>query len=137
MSSSATRRLVEVSGAEALWLLASTPLGRLVYERREGVVLRPAAHLLENGRLIVRAPAPATLPDGSPEATYQADEVDPLTGAGWTVTVAGPVEAVTEPYEHAHHRRVLRGWAHGPHDSILRVLPRTVRGFRLVDRAAG
>lgn len=137
MSSSATRRLAEVTGAEALWLLASTPLGRLVYERREGVVLRPAAHLLEYGRLIVRAPAPATLSESSPEVTYQADEVDPLTGAGWTVTAAGPVDAVTDPDEHAHHRRVLRGWSHGPHDSILRILPHTVRGFRLVGRGAG
>lgn len=56
----------------------------------------------------------------------------PWGGTGWLVTVAGPVEVITDPDEAAHHRRTLSGWAHGPHDTLLRLLPRTVTGFRLI-----
>ncbi|MCK1794545.1 pyridoxamine 5'-phosphate oxidase family protein [Streptomyces sp. XM4193] len=130
----AERRLAEISGAEALWLLAGSRSGRLVYTRRGATVLRPAAHLLEYGRLIVRAPAPEEIAETDAEVTYQVDEVNAASGRGWTVTAAGPVEAVADPYEHGHYRRVLRGWAHGRHDSVLRIMPHTVHGFRLANR---
>jgi hypothetical protein len=51
-TSPATLRMVEVSGAEALWLLESSSLGRLVYVQRELTVVRPARHVWEYGRLV-------------------------------------------------------------------------------------
>ncbi|MFE1951051.1 MULTISPECIES: pyridoxamine 5'-phosphate oxidase family protein [Streptomyces] len=125
----ATPRMVEVSGAEALWLLEGSSRGRLVYVRRDQAVVRPARHLWGTGRLLVRAPAAVGVLPGA--VSYHVDEVDERTGEGWTVTVTGPVDTVTEPHEAAHYRRVLPGWAHGPHDAVLRVRPQTVTGFRL------
>lgn len=52
-------------------------------------------------------------------------------GIGWTVTVTGPAEVVTDPDEAGHYRRALHGWAHGPHDALVRIRPQTVTGFRL------
>jgi len=124
-----TLRMVEVSGAEALWLLEGSTLGRLVYVQRELTVLRPARHVWEFGRLVVRAPVQAAAVPLS--ATYHVDEVRAATGTGWTVTVAGPAEVVTDPNEAAHYRRTLVGWTHGPHDAIVRLHPQTVTGFRL------
>ncbi|WP_223280849.1 pyridoxamine 5'-phosphate oxidase family protein [Streptomyces antnestii] len=122
-------RMIEVSGAEALWLLEGSSLGRLVYVQRERAVIRPGRHLWGTGRLIVRAPAAAgALPAA---VSYQVDEVDATTGEGWTVTATGPVDAVTDPHEAAHYRRTLPGWAYGPHDTVLRLRPQTVSGFRL------
>ncbi|MCX3061633.1 pyridoxamine 5'-phosphate oxidase family protein [Streptomyces beihaiensis] len=121
--------MAEVSGAEALWLIEGSTLGRLVYVRRDGAAVRPARHVWGTGRLIVRAPAAAdTLP---PTVSYQVDEVDAATGGGWSVTATGPADLVTEPHEIAHYRRTLPGWAHGPHDTLLRLRPQTVTGFRL------
>lgn len=136
----ASLRMVEVSGAEALWLLEGSTLGRLVYPRRELTVVRPGRHTWEYGRLVVRTPVQAAAVPLT--ATYQVDEVRAATGTGWTVTVAGPAELVTDPNEAAlpHSlkgmggapiRRTLTGWTYGPQDTIVRVHPQTVSGFRL------
>jgi hypothetical protein len=125
----ASLRLVEVSGAEALWLLEGSSVGRLVYAQRDLTVVRPARHTWEYGRLIVRTPAPAAAVPTT--ATYHVDEIRAVHGTGWTVTVSGPAEVITDPDEAAHHRRTLTGWSHGPHDTLLRLHPKTVTGFRL------
>ncbi|GHH28806.1 pyridoxamine 5'-phosphate oxidase family protein [Streptomyces lanatus] len=130
----AAQRMVEVSGAEALWLLEGSSLGRLVYQQREVTVVRPARHVWEYGRLTVRTPTPATAVPAT--ATYHADEIRAVDGTGWTVTVRGPAEVIDDPDERAHHLRTLPGWSHGPHDTLLRLRPRTVTGFRLA-RAEG
>ncbi|MFF7987055.1 pyridoxamine 5'-phosphate oxidase family protein [Streptomyces sp. NPDC007901] len=128
---SATLRMVEVSGAEALWLLEGSSLGRLVYAQRDLTVIRPARHVWDYGRLIVRTPAAAAAVTAT--ATYHAEEIRAVTGTGWTVTVCGPAEVVTDADEAAHYWRTLTGgWSHGPHDTLLRLHPKTVAGFRLV-----
>ncbi|MFJ8113305.1 pyridoxamine 5'-phosphate oxidase family protein [Streptomyces sp. NPDC096132] len=134
MTLPAALRMAEVSGAEALWLVEGSSLGRLVYAQREQTVVRPARHVWEYGRLIVRAPVQAAV---VPEVvTYQVDEIRVAAGTGWTVTLSGPAEVIDDPNEAAHHRRTLAGWTHGPHDTVLRIHPKTVTGFRLA-RAVG
>ncbi|MGW4518122.1 pyridoxamine 5'-phosphate oxidase family protein [Streptomyces sp. NPDC004393] len=128
-TSPASLRMVEVSGAEALWLLEGSTVGRLVYPQRELTFVRPGRHTWEYGRLVVRTPAPATAVPLM--ATYHVDEVRAATGTGWSVTVAGPVDVITDLDEAAHYQRTLAGWAHGPHDTLLRLNPKTVSGFRL------
>ncbi|MFR9797564.1 pyridoxamine 5'-phosphate oxidase family protein [Streptomyces sp. MS06] len=125
----ASLRMVEVSGTEALWLLEGSTLGRLVYVQREAAIVRPAWHVWEYGRLIVRTPIQAAAVP--PTATYQVDEIGAATGKGWTVTATGPADALTDSNEIAHYRRRLAGWARGPHDTIVRIHPQTVTGFRL------
>ncbi|WP_236073095.1 hypothetical protein [Streptomyces tardus] len=80
------------------------------------------------------APAPEEIAEPDAEVTCRVDEVNAVSGRGRTVTAAGPVEAVADPYEHAHCRRVLRGPAHGRHDSVLPTMPHTVHGFHLASR---
>ncbi|MFF6781231.1 pyridoxamine 5'-phosphate oxidase family protein [Streptomyces sp. NPDC012510] len=122
-------RMVEISGAEALWLLESSSLGRLVHPHRELTVIRPARHVWEYGRLIVRAPVrAAAVPD---TVTYQVDEIRAVHGTGWTATAHGPVDVLGDADEVAHYRRTLPGWTHGPHDTLLCLHPKTVSGFRL------
>lgn len=131
MTAPHTRRMVEVPGPEALWLLEGITQGRLVYLQRNGAVIRPATHVLEYGRLIVRAPAQAEALLDRATLTYHADEIRTATGTGWTVSASGPAEVITDPHEAAHYRRTLLGWAHGPHDTLVRIHPQTVAGFRL------
>ncbi|TQK49935.1 pyridoxamine 5'-phosphate oxidase-like protein [Streptomyces sp. SLBN-118] len=136
MSTPVSRRMVEVSGTEALWLLEGAAQGRLVYVQRETAVVRPAVHLLQYGRLIVRTPAQASAVTGRTTLTYHADEIRVAGGTGWTVTATGPAEIITDPNEAAHYRRTLPGWVHGPHDSLVRIHPQTVTGFRLAHETA-
>lgn len=100
--------MVEVSGAEALWLLEGAAPGRLVFVQRALTVVRPARHVGEYGQLIVRTPVRvAAVPR---TATYHMDEVGAVTGTGRT---------------------------HGPHDTIPRIHPQTVAGFRLARGTEG
>ncbi|MGW7547147.1 pyridoxamine 5'-phosphate oxidase family protein [Streptomyces sp. NPDC054770] len=122
-------RLVEVSGAEALWLLEGSTLGRLVYAQRDLAVIRPAHHVWEYGRLVVRTPVPAPVVPAT--ATYHVDDIRTVSGTGWTVTVSGSAEVITDLDEAGHCRRTLAGWSHGPHDTLLRLHPKAVIGFRL------
>lgn len=128
-TSPATLRMIEVSGAEALWLLEGSSLGRLVYQQRELTMVRPASHVWEYGRLIVRTPVQAAAVPAT--VTYHVDEIRGATGTGWTLTVHGPADVLSDANETAHHRRTLSGWTHGPHDTILRIHPQAVTGFRL------
>ncbi|MFF4580137.1 pyridoxamine 5'-phosphate oxidase family protein [Streptomyces sp. NPDC001389] len=123
-------RMIEVSGTEALWLLEGSTRGRLVYLQRGQAVIRPATHVMEYGRLIVRAPVQAAAALARAGLTYQADEIHPA-GTGWTISAHGPAEVITDPDEAAHYRRTLSGWSHGPHDTLLRLHPQSVSGFRL------
>lgn len=137
MTVPADRRMIEVSGTEALWLLEGSSQGRLVYVQREVAVVRPAAHVLEYGRLIVRAPVQAAAIPGRALLTYQVDEIRTPAGTGWTVSAHGPADVIDDPAEAAHYRRTLPGWAYGPHDTLLRLHPQQVSGFRLARNAAG
>ncbi|UNM16422.1 pyridoxamine 5'-phosphate oxidase family protein [Streptomyces formicae] len=128
--------MVELSGSEGLWLLEGAAQGRLVYVQRESAVIRPAVHLLQYGRLVVRTPAQAAALSGRPVLTYQVDEIRVAGGPGWTVTAAGPAEVITDPDEASHYRRTLPGWVHGPHDTLLRIHPQTVTGFRFAHGGA-
>ncbi|MFZ3468343.1 pyridoxamine 5'-phosphate oxidase family protein [Streptomyces sp. 4.24] len=131
------RLMIDVSGTEALWLLEGSAQGRLVYVRREHALVRPATHVLEYGRLIVRTPVQAAAIPGRAVLTYHADEIRTSTGTGWTVTAHGPADIITNPDEAAHYRRTLPGWAHGPHDTLLRIHPQQVSGFRLARPVQG
>ncbi|MFD7560082.1 pyridoxamine 5'-phosphate oxidase family protein, partial [Streptomyces sp. NPDC059835] len=86
MTAPADRHLIEVSGTEALWLLEGSGRGRLVYIQREMAMVRPATHVMEYGRLIVRVPVQSAAVLGRSLLTYQVDEIDDTTGTGWMVT---------------------------------------------------
>ncbi|GLX16596.1 pyridoxamine 5'-phosphate oxidase family protein [Streptomyces lavendulae] len=137
MTVPADLRMIEVSGTEALWLLEGSAQGRLVYIQREVAVVRPAAHVMEYGRLVVRAPVQAATVPGRAVLTYHADEIRTPPGTGWTVTAHGPADVIADPDEAAHYRRTLSGWAHGPHDTLLRLYPQSVSGFRLARTVNG
>lgn len=130
------RHVFEVSGEEGWYLLGGATQGRLVYEQRGAIAVRPASHVLEYGRLIVRAPSPSATLIGRVSVTYHTDHLHPTTGTGWAVTAGGPAEVIADPDEAAHYRRTLPGWAHGPHDTLLRIRPQTVTGFRFTHTTA-
>ncbi|KPI07154.1 Pyridoxamine 5'-phosphate oxidase-related protein [Actinobacteria bacterium OV450] len=137
MTVPADLHMIEVSGTEALWLLEGSARGRLIYVQREVAVVRPAAHVMEYGRLVVRAPVQATAIPGRALLTYHVDEVRTPAGTGWTVSAHGPADVITDPDEAAHYRRTLPGWSHGPHDTLLRLHPQQVSGFRLARTVSG
>lgn len=136
-ASPAPRRLVEISGAEALYLLEGSRTGRLIHVPKDAAVVRPAAHVFEYGRLIVRSPVQEALLRGGAVVAYHVDDIRTAIGTGWSVTATGPAELITDIDEVSHYRRILQGWMHGPHDTLLRISPQSVSGFRLAHAQEG
>ena len=137
------RRLQELSPVESMSLLASVPLGRIVFTARALPAVHPASHLVIDDRVIVRADGGVAITsalrgEAGTVVAYEADAIDPVDHLGWSVTVVGVAHQVTEPVAADAFRRAARHWADGANDQIISISPGAVTGFRLVaDGAPG
>lgn len=137
------RRLEELTPLESMRLLASVPLGRIVFTARALPDVRPVSHLVLDDRVIVRADSgvaitSAVRAEPGTVVAYEADAIDPVDHLGWSVTVVGVAHQVTDPVAADSFRRSLRHWADGANDQVISISPGTITGFRLVaDGAAG
>lgn len=135
------RRTVELDPDEALLLLSSVPLGRIVFpiDFPQSVLpaVRPVNHILDDGDIIVCASNGAALTAPTEQAdsqgvavAYQADEIDHNTGLRWSVVATGQCHLVTDPVQVARYRAALRPQSdHGP-DHVVRIHPDLVTGIR-------
>jgi Pyridoxamine 5'-phosphate oxidase len=129
----------ELTPRECMILLGSVSLGRIVFTARALPAVRLASHLVDGHHVIVRADASAPItskltPEVGTVVAYEADAVDPAEHLGWSVTVVGVAQQVTDPAAVTAFRRSLRHWAHGGRDQIVSIDTRMATGFRLVPR---
>jgi hypothetical protein len=134
------RRLEELNPRESMRLLGSVRLGRIVFTARALPAIRPASHLVDEDRVIVRADggvAITSAPSGETGTVvaYEADALSPAGHLDWSVTVVGVAHQVTEPAAAEAFRRVLRHWADSGNDQVISISPGMVTGFRLADTA--
>ncbi|MGQ4360352.1 pyridoxamine 5'-phosphate oxidase family protein [Streptomyces sp. SAS_272] len=130
---------VELDGVEALRLLGSVSLGRIVFTRHALPTVRPVNHVLVDGDLVIRTHGDAALTrytrqtggEGAVVA-YEADDIDPDTHLGWSVVVTGYARLVTDPQELARYRALLRPWTAQRMDHAVRIHPVLVTGVRLI-----
>ncbi|KOU22632.1 pyridoxamine 5'-phosphate oxidase [Streptomyces sp. WM6372] len=134
----AQRRVEDLPTEEALELLGSMELGRIVFTRHALPAVRPVNHLLDAGDIIVRvqdgstlAALLATQEDAGIVVAYEADAINPLTHLGWSVVATGYATAVTDPAEIERYAHLLRPWAAGTGSGAIRIRPDLVTGFRL------
>ncbi|MFD8595447.1 pyridoxamine 5'-phosphate oxidase family protein [Kitasatospora sp. NPDC059646] len=113
---------VSLDPVQCLRLMARHSVGRLVYTRNALPAVQPVRYrLVDGGSVLVDRPDEELLRAvaGSVVA-FQADEVDPADGSGWTVTVLGHADAVPP------------GPASGPPAVAVRIRPEWVSGLRLL-----
>ncbi|MEV1063593.1 pyridoxamine 5'-phosphate oxidase family protein [Streptomyces sp. NPDC050263] len=126
----------ELDRQECLRLLATVPVGRIVYTRQALPAVLPVNFRLDHdGAVLVRTSASSALVsaiDGAVVA-FEADEVDAATQSGWSVVTMGTATLVTDP---AEHTRLLqtgpRSWAPAPQEVFVRIDPELVTGRELV-----
>ena len=126
--------LEELTAAECLRLLATVPVGRVAYTRQAMPAVEPVNFALDGGVIVFRTDRGGKLAAAVRRAVvaFQADELDPVTRSGWSVTVVGLSEEVTAPGEVARLGRLgLEAWAPGSRDHFIRVTPEAVTGRRL------
>lgn len=100
--------------AECLDLLASLPIGRLVYTRQALPAIQPVNFALSNGEIIIRAGTGGTVIAAARGdiVAFEADALDTSTRSGWSVTVIGRSRRASEPVEISRLRKLpLVSWA--------------------------
>ncbi|WP_030345960.1 pyridoxamine 5'-phosphate oxidase family protein [Streptomyces sp. NRRL S-1022] len=132
-------QLVDLDPVEALRLLGSVSLGRIVFTRQALPTVRPVNHVLDRGDIVIRTHEGAALTAHAEEArgtgvvvAYEADAVDPAGHLGWSVVVTGYARLVTDPAELDRIRELLQPWVpmQGM-DQAVRIRPEVVSGVRL------
>ncbi|TPQ24167.1 pyridoxamine 5'-phosphate oxidase family protein [Streptomyces sporangiiformans] len=137
---SGPRQSIELDGDEALRLLGSVSLGRIVFTRHALPTIRPVNHILDNGDIVIRTHEGAALTSHTRQAggpgvvvAYEADAIDPDTHLGWSVVVTGYAHLVTDPQELAHYQKMLRPWVQHTMDYAVRIRPDLVTGVLLTE----
>ncbi|MEU1998193.1 pyridoxamine 5'-phosphate oxidase family protein [Nocardia gamkensis] len=133
------RDVVDLGRAEALRLLASAPLGRVVYTRNALPAIRPVNHLVDGGLIVIRTRLTSRLAGAvrgnSPVVvTYAADDIDPIRHVGWSVSVTGLAHTVIDVERIARYEQLLRPWVEGVMDSVITIEPDIVSGIRLIEK---
>ncbi|WP_078959346.1 pyridoxamine 5'-phosphate oxidase family protein [Streptomyces erythrochromogenes] len=133
----------ELDRAEALGLLATVSLGRIVFTRHALPAVRPVNHFVDGEDIIVRIHEGGALgslasPAEAPGVVvaYEADVIDPDTHLGWSVVVTGYARPVADADDADRYADLLRPWVGPPTTGALRIRPDLVTGFRLEAEAS-
>ncbi|MGO9080132.1 MAG: pyridoxamine 5'-phosphate oxidase family protein [Streptosporangiaceae bacterium] len=130
----------ELSRGEALQLLSSVPMGRVVFTRHALPAIRPVSHIVEDGRIVFRtgteSPLSASMRSGAETVlAFEADVIDPQDHTGWAVVAVGGSRRVDDPAAVSHYQRVLPSLDDGGDDELIAIQADLVSGYRMM--AAG
>ena len=99
--------LQQLSRDECLMLMASVPVGRIIYTRRALPAVELVNFALDQGDIVIRTDRSGKLAAATRGAVvaFEADQLDLAGQSGWSVTAIGPSREVTDPGEMARLRR--------------------------------
>jgi hypothetical protein len=130
--------LEELARDECLRLMASVPVGRVIYTRRALPAVELVNFALHEGEIVLRTDRSGKLAAAARGAVvaFEADCLDFAGRAGWSVTAIGPSREVTDPGEIARLRTIgLSSWAPGTREHFICISPVILNGRYL--RAVG
>lgn len=131
-------RVEQLTETACVRLLGSVRVGRVALTRHALPVVLPASFALDGSSVVLR-----TLPDSvlaqsrdGVVVAFEAGELDPDTGSGWSVLVTGTMQKIVEASA-IHRVRQLRGtsWARDDHHQFIRITPGLVSGNRVAHRS--
>jgi nitroimidazol reductase NimA-like FMN-containing flavoprotein (pyridoxamine 5'-phosphate oxidase superfamily) len=127
--------LEHLSRGECMRLIASVPVGRIVYTRQALPAVEVVNFTVDRGDIVFRTSAGGKLTAAISDAVvaFEADIMDFTRHAGWSVTVVGQCRTVTDSDEIRRlERSGLRPWAPGERKHFIKITPVIVNGRRLV-----
>lgn len=134
-----TSGLEVLSEADALALLATMSLGRIVYSDRALPFVVPVDFDLDGADIVIRTGRRSRLATHTPGnvVAFEVDDISPVTRSGWTVVVTGRVHLVDEATEIARLGALkLQTWTPTASDRYLRLRPELITG-RLIPASDG
>ncbi|WP_432839533.1 pyridoxamine 5'-phosphate oxidase family protein [Dactylosporangium sp. CA-092794] len=119
-----------------LELLASVPVGRVVFSMRALPAIRPVNHLLDGDTIVIRSDlgtslASAATADGAVVVAYEADVIDLERKTGWTVVVTGAARLVLDEERLERYERELTPWVDEPMNCVIGIDCDLVSGYEL------
>ena len=126
--------LEQLSRDECLHLMTSVPVGRIIYNRQALPAVELVNFAIDNGDIIIRTDHSGKLAAATRGAVvaFEADRLDTEHQVGWSVTVVGQSQEVTDPDEIGRLKQIgLRPWAPGDREHFIRIRPGILNGRRL------
>ena len=116
-------------------LMASVPVGRIVYSRQALPAVELVNFALVDGDIVIRTSAEGKLAAATRGAivAFEADSVDLAERTGWSVTIVGQALAVTDGTEIRRLERAAPpSWVTRVSDHFIRISPAMVNGRRVI-----
>ena len=126
--------LRQMSRDECLQLMKSVPVGRIVYTRQALPAVELVNFAVDNGDIILRTDHSGKLAAATRGAVvaFEADRLDYDRRVGWSVTIVGQSQEVTDPDEVGRLEQIgLSPWAPGERQHFIRIRPGILNGRRL------
>jgi len=126
--------LRQLTRDECLRLMASVPVGRIIYTRQALPAVELVNFAIDNSDIIIRTDHSGKLAAAIREAVvaFEADSLDTDRHVGWSVTAIGQSQEVTDPDETDWLDQIgLRSWAPGDRHHFIRIRPGILNGRRL------
>jgi len=126
--------LKQLGRDECLRLMASVPVGRIIYTRQALPAVELVNFAVDNGDIIIKTDHSGKLAAATRGAVvaFEADRLDTERRVGWSVTVVGQSQEVTDPDEIGRLEQIgLSTWAPGDREHFIRIRPGILTGRRL------
>jgi uncharacterized protein len=123
--------LKQLTRDECLQLMASASVGRIIYTRQALPAVELVNFAMYNGDIIIRTARSGKLAAATRGAVvaFEADNVDADRHVGWSVTIVGQSQEVTDPDEIGRLEQMgLSSWAPGDRDHFIRISPGILSG---------
>jgi nitroimidazol reductase NimA-like FMN-containing flavoprotein (pyridoxamine 5'-phosphate oxidase superfamily) len=140
MSTAETKPLADIPRAEAVALLASGEVGRLVYTRRALPAVTPVNYAVREDAVWIWTASTSSLAQAVRGAVvaFEVDEIDRATRSGWSVVVLGVAELIVAPHEIERARELgPEPWVSGRKEHLVRIPLEAVTGRRTGAEPAG
>lgn len=127
------RELRSLTTRESMALLATVPVGRVVFTHHALPTIRPVNFVMDGASVVLRTGSDGSLAElDQVVVAFEADQIDERTRCGWSVLVLGKAERITDIDQLVRLAgTTTRSWAPAPRDFFLRIPFDMVTGRRL------
>jgi nitroimidazol reductase NimA-like FMN-containing flavoprotein (pyridoxamine 5'-phosphate oxidase superfamily) len=130
-----TRRVETLTRDACAELLASVPVGRVVFTDGGLPGVLPVAFVVDGASIVLRTAEGSRLAKAADDAVlaFEVDQLVTATRTGWSVVVTGHARRIDDPIEQQRLDDVLESWVPGIKDVFIRIPFTVLTGRRVLE----